>query len=220
MEALDQNFGYTLYESKMLGKRNVNRFKVVDASDRVQIYVNDDLKTTQYNNEIGQPISFELTKDINNLQLLVENLSRNNYGPKIVAPTQYKGIRGGVMEDIHFISNWNHYSIDFESIESIDFSKDFVSGTPSFYEFEIDIDTPVSTFIDTSHYGKGLIFINGFNLGRYWNVGPTQYLYVPSPLWKKGKNKLVVFETEGTEIKTMTFSDDPIYGLSNTDLKV
>lgn len=212
MEAIDQNFGYTLYESTMKDKREVKTFKVVDASDRVQVYVNGDHKASQYNNEIGDNITFELEHDINDLKVLVENLSRNNYGPKVVAHTQYKGIRGGVIEDIHYISNWNHYVIDFEDISVVDYTRHHDPKTPSFYKFEFEVNDSVTTFIDTRNFGKGLIFVNGFNLGRYWNEGPTQYLYAPRSVWKEGLNEVVVFETEGIEIESLDFNNEPIYG--------
>ena len=52
-------------------------------------------------------------------------------------------------------------------------------------------------------WGKGVVFLNGFNLGRYWNIGPQLSLYAPAPLFQKGKNKIIIFEEEkpGSEIK-------------------
>lgn len=219
MECIDQNFGYVLYETSMKDKRTVSTFKVVDADDRLQVYVNDEHIATQYQTEIGENLEFELTQDTNNLKVLVENLSRNNYGPKVVAPSQNKGIRGGVIEDIHYMANWNHYSVDFRELEAIDYGRDFNEATPSYYKFELELSDVDSTFIDTSKFGKGYIFVNGFNLGRYWNEGPTQYLYAPYPLWKKGSNEIVVFETEGINVERLEFSDEPIYGLKSDFLK-
>lgn len=213
MEAMDQNFGYVLYETNMKKKRKVEKFKIVDASDRVQVYVNDTLQATQYNEEIGENISFDLTEDTNTLRVLVENLSRNNYGPKVVAHTQYKGIRGGVMEDIHYMSHWNHYLLDFENLDFIDYTQKHDVKTPSFYRFVVNVNSKESTFIDTQAFGKGLIFVNGFNLGRYWSEGPTQYLYVPFSLWNEGINEVVVFETEGVNVESLVFNNEPIYGL-------
>ncbi len=215
MEDLDQNHGYVLYESTMLDQRHVEKFKVINANDRVQVYVNDEHKTTQYLDDLGKEISFDLDKDENNLKVLVECLSRNNYGKNVVSHTQNKGIRSGVMEDIHYIANWNHYSLDFKALDKVDYRKDFDVKTPSYYKFEFELDEVDSTFIDVSQYGKGYVFVNGFNLGRYWEVGPTQYLYAPFSLWNKGKNEVVVFETEGVDIERLDFSDEPIYELKS-----
>ena len=89
---------------------------------------------TQYQDTIGEEITFDLTEEQNELSLLVENMGRNNYGPKLVAETQRKGIRSGVMEDIHYISNWEHYCLEFEpeQIARIDFSKAMTPDTPAF----------------------------------------------------------------------------------------
>ena len=58
-----------------------------------------------------------------------------------------------------------------------------------------------------SGFTKGCVFINGFNIGRYWNIGPTLDLYIPAPLIKKGKNEIVVFETERFERDYITAND-------------
>jgi len=51
-------------------------------------------------------------------------------------------------------------------------------------------------------WGKGIIFINGINIGRYWKVGPQQTLYIPGVWLKKGTNQIVIFEQLNDEIKT------------------
>jgi beta-galactosidase len=56
------------------------------------------------------------------------------------------------------------------------------------------------------------VFINGFNLGRYWSVGPQETLYVPGPLLKQGTNEVIVFELEGNETNEITFVDTPKLG--------
>ena len=61
-------------------------------------------------------------------------------------------------------------------------------------------------------FGKGCVFINGFNLGRFWEIGPQRTLYVPGPLLKRGINEIIVFETEGTYRKTVTLQDQPDLG--------
>ncbi len=211
MEKLNQNHGYILYESKMKHKRTVEKFKIVDASDRVQVFVNDNFIESQYQTTIGDNISFDLELEENSLKILYENKGRNNYGPKVVAHTQNKGILGGVVEDIHYMSHWNHYSLDFEDLSFINYEESFDHKTPSFYKFELNTEETFNTYIDVSKYGKGVILLNGFNLGRYWNVGPTQYLYAPKSLWNVGYNEIVVFETEGIEIEELSFSETKVY---------
>jgi beta-galactosidase len=50
------------------------------------------------------------------------------------------------------------------------------------------------TFLDVSSLGKGLIWINGHTLGRFWNIGPQETLYVPGPWLKQGKNEVVILD--------------------------
>jgi beta-galactosidase len=61
-------------------------------------------------------------------------------------------------------------------------------------------------------FGKGCVFINGFNLGRFWEVGPQKALYLPGPLIRKGKNEIVVFETEGKAQIELELMDHPSLG--------
>ena len=55
---------------------------------------------------------------------------------------------------------------------------------------------------------KGLVWVNGFNLGRYWNIGPTETLYIPSPVLKKGKNEVIILELEKLDSATINFSPE------------
>ena len=61
-------------------------------------------------------------------------------------------------------------------------------------------------------WGKGFVTINGFNLGRFWEVGPQKRLYVPAPVLNTGVNEIIVFESEGKVGETIEFSDQPDLG--------
>jgi beta-galactosidase len=212
MEYLGQNFGYTLYRGQLMEKRRIEKLKVIDGLDRIQFFVNQSRVATQYQDTIGEEITFDLTEEQNELSLLVENMGRNNYGPKLVAETQRKGIRSGVMEDIHYISQWEHYCLEFEpeQIARIDFSKAMTPDTPAFYKATIVLDQVGNTFLDCSSFGKGVVFVNGQNMGRYWNEGPVKTLYIPDYFWRKGANEVIVFETEGIPIDELCFRQSPI----------
>ncbi len=150
---------------------------------------------------MGENIPLTLDKEDNNIiDILVENLGRINYGASLVSPKQRKGIKGGVMLDIHFHSGWDHYSLELDNIDDVDFSGEYKENTPAFYEYTFNVEEKGDTFIHLPNFGKGSAFINGFNIGRFWEIGPTRYLYIPAPLLKEGENKIVIFETEGKSL--------------------
>lgn len=204
MEELNQTVGYTLYST--VCKRDTTeaeRYRVIDASDRVHFYVNGKLQQIQYREEIGEDIFVQQEKEENVISVLVENMGRVNYGHRLLAASQRKGIRGGVMADLHFMLNWKQYPLALTRIDTIDFSKEWREGEPSFYQFKVNIDTPLDAYIDMTGFGKGVVLLNGINIGRYWEVGPILSLYAPHGLWREGENEIVVFETEGTYQQTI-----------------
>ena len=72
------------------------------------------------------------------------------------------------------------------------------------------MDTPADTFLRTDNFTKGFAVLNGFNLGRFWEIGPQKALYVPASLLKKGENELVIFESDGLKGEPeVTFVDQP-----------
>lgn len=209
-EQLGSGYGYVLYQTRVIGSTNSERIKLVDTSDRVSVYVDEVFYLTQTQEEIGTEFNLPLQGE-HELSLLVENMGRNNYGARLLAPTQRKGIRGGVMVDHHFETEWVQYALSFETIGDVDFAKGWIPNTPAFYEYEFEAHECEDTFLDCSTLGKGVAFINDFNLGRYWSVGPIQYLYIPGPLLKVGINKLVLFETEGVVAERIALKDHPVY---------
>ena len=85
------------------------------------------------------------------------------------------------------------------------------AGRPVFCESVLKVDKPADTFLDMSDWGKGIVFVNGHNLGRYWNIGPQHTLYVPGCWLKKGANQIVIFEQLADKPhSTISFTDKPI----------
>ena len=70
----------------------------------------------------------------------------------------------------------------------------YKAGMPVLYSGSFNLDKVGDTFLDMAHWGKGIVFVNGINWGRYWKVGPQQTLYLPGCYLKKGKNDIVIFE--------------------------
>lgn len=106
---------------------------------------------------------------------------------------------GGVRVNDHRYFNFEIFPLplDEKQIGAIDFDCGYSENSPAFYRFEFTADEICDTFLDTEGFGKGCAFINGFNLGRFWEIGPQKRLYIPAPLIQKGKNVIIPFESEG-----------------------
>ncbi len=212
MEKLGQSTGYILYRTKLeRDKVGTEILRVIDARDRIQVYADGRWIATQCQSEIGENIELEFEKDQLELAILVENMGRVNYGYKLTAPTQSKGLGRGAMVDLHFIGHWETYLLPFDSIENLDFSRGWEKGQPAFYLYEFELDDLTDTYLDMTGFGKGAVFVNNINIGRFWEKGPILYLYIPKGYLKKGVNEIIVFETEGRYRESITFSQKPVY---------
>lgn len=212
MEDLGQSYGYLLYRTEASWDADEEKIRVIDGRDRMQLFVDGKLMSTQYQAEIGQDIFVAGEKKATHrIDILMENMGRVNYGHKFLADTQRKGIRTGVCKDLHFLLNWQQYPLSFENIENIDFSKGWQPEQPAFYAFDFEMKALKDTYLDLSSFGKGLAFVNGVNIGRFWNVGPTLSLYIPHSLLKEGHNRIIIFETEGEYEESINLVNQPTF---------
>lgn len=216
MEEAGSGYGYIMYRTKVEGYGTAMKIRVIQAGDRIQVYLNGKQVAVQYGTEIGGDILAEFQEGENCLEILAENMGRVNYGYKLLSPTQKKGIRSGVMVDLHFESGWEQYPLDLKDISGIvfqDIADQKLSGEilPRFLRYELTVPSKEDTFLDMRAFGKGCVFVNGINLGRYWNRGPIGYLYLPGVYLKEGRNDIVVFETEGIFPEKLVTSEKPVY---------
>lgn len=214
MEAAGSGYGYMLYSVMLKNYHRESKLKIVEASDRIQIYTDGNYQATQYQETVGEELIINGSPGGDQIQLdvFVENVGRVNYGYKLNAPTQSKGIRGGIMQDIHFHQGYMQYPLMLSQseLQRIDYTAGANYRQPSFYQVEFQLDYVNDTFVDCRNYGKGVVIVNGHNLGRYWSVGPIRSLYCPKEYLKKGNNEVVIFETEGVKINELTFCESPI----------
>jgi beta-galactosidase len=136
------------------------------------------------------------------LEILVENMGRINYGSEIIH--NLKGIISPVVIDGKEITgNWQMYKFPLEEKPDLKSCANKNSiGRPAFYTGSFKLDKTGDTFLDMHNWGKGIVYINGHHLGRYWNVGPQQTLFVPGVWLKKGENEIVIFEHLNDKIQT------------------
>ncbi|MBE5860528.1 MAG: beta-galactosidase [Butyrivibrio sp.] len=228
MEKLDQSYGYILYHSTLETEDAVAKIRLWEAGDRANILVDKKPLITLYDLELGKeaevmsdeevqkalelPLEeqMKLSQRGKDIDILMENMGRVNFGPRM--EHQRKGIGQCVQINGHMHNNWDMYTLPLDNVDKVDFSKDYIENTPAFHKFSFEAKEQKDTFLDFEGWGKGCAFINGFNLGRYWEIGPQKRLYIPAPLIKEGKNEIIMFETEGKYKDTISLKDEPDIG--------
>jgi beta-galactosidase len=92
--------------------------------------------------------------------------------------------------------NWKIYPLplDEKFIASLHQAKLYGPKEGTFFKGNFQLTATGDTYIDMSNYDKGVVYVNGHNLGRFWNVGPQFRLYCPASWLKKGLNEIVVFD--------------------------
>ena len=144
------------------------------------------------------------------LDILMENMGRVNFGPYM--ERQRKGIDQCVQINGHMHNHWVQYPLPLDNVDKVDFDREYLPGTPAFYHFVFNVEEIGDTFLDFEGWGKGCAFVNGFNIGRFWEIGPQKRLYIPGPLLREGENEIILFETEGKAPGTIALQGEPDIG--------
>ena len=192
MEEMGQNYRFIYYKTTIKGILENLKLTIQEVRDRALVFFNGEYKGVIDRNN-NQEIILNSNEKESILEILVENMGRINYGPMM---RDEKGITQGVRIGNQFLFNWEIFSLPLDNIEKVEFKEGYLESenAPTFYKGEFIVDEIGDTYLDFEGWGKGVVYINGFNLGRYWEVGPQKRLYVPSPILKKGVNEVVVFE--------------------------
>lgn len=148
------------------------------------------------------------------LRLLVEDLGRVNYASRI---GETKGLIGPARTETRELADWDVAAFDHASlpghavaVESLDGERPV--GGPVLLSGDFTAPAARDLFLDTSRFGTGLVWINGFLLGRYWGTGPTDTMYVPAPLLRDGGNTIVIWELDALEAPVADFVPAPRLG--------
>ena len=193
MESYGNGYGYIAYRTTLNRDYNNANITFESLGDRAQIYINKELAGITYinDNELKVPFS---AKAGDTLTVLCENMGRANFGPKMM---RKKGIAGRCLINgkIHF--NWDVYSLPMDNLDKIEFSDKIPEEVSVFYRGTFKVDKAADTFLYLDNFTKGFVTVNGYNIGRYWEIGPQRSLYVPASLLKEGENEIIVFESDG-----------------------
>lgn len=217
-----QSYGYIVYR-KQIGSGDKLELPL-KIHDRAQVLLNMqsvgmlDFKST------SSLLSFKAEKPSNLLDIVVENLGRVNFINTNAPDTnllnkQRKGLSGDVKIDGKFVTDWTALALDFEEefIQRVSRASRWMAytpqkNTPALYRAYLNIEhMPKDTFINMKDWSKGIVIVNGINLGRYWEIGPQKTLYLPAPFLKKGINEFLIFE-EHSSGEYLYFKTEPHLG--------
>ncbi|CAM3743043.1 beta-galactosidase [Mucilaginibacter galii] len=189
-EDLNQAYGFVLYRTT-IAKSGLLKLK--DLRDFAIVYINGKRigaldRRLKQDSLLLQNIDKSVTLDI-----LVENNGRINYGPFLTDNRQ--GITQYVTLNHTVVHNWKMYRLPFTVLQTFKFNSQALKATqPVLYKGTFNLSKVADTYFDMHSFGKGFVFLNGHNLGKYWQIGPQQTLYVPASWLKKGKNEIVIFD--------------------------
>ncbi len=151
------------------------------------------------------------------LELLVEDQGRVDYGPRIGEP---KGLIGGVAVDGVPLARWSASPLALDPIAPaavdqlaalVPTDGDVLAG-PVLAAGSFDLTSTEDRYLSLDGFRKGVAWVNGFCLGRYWSRGPQQTLAVPGPVLRAGRNEVVVFELHASASRTVCMLLEPDLG--------
>jgi beta-galactosidase len=150
------------------------------------------------------------------LELLVEDQGRVNYGPRLGEP---KGLVGTASVNGEALRGWRVLPLPLEDImpvaealRELPASPATVLAGPAFARAVFDLPGQADLYLSTAGWGKGIVWINGFCLGRYWSRGPQATLYVPAPVTRETENELIVLELHSAPSAVASFVSAPDLG--------
>lgn len=211
MEEYDQGFGSIVYRTTLPELKNGGLLTITDPHDFAQIFVDGKYigKLDRRNGE--KELVLPSCKKDAQLDILVEAMGRINFGRAI---KDFKGITDKVTitEDhngykfVCDLNNWTVFNLE-DKLEFYDSMEYFPIGafTPGedgrlpigVYRGTFNVNKPGDTFLNFETWGKGLVYVNGHPMGRIWEIGPQQTLYMPGCWLKKGENEIMVFDIVG-----------------------
>lgn len=197
MEDYGQHSGLILYRTHLIGHKSGN-LTITEPHDYAMVFLNGKLVDTMFRD--GGKWTVKLPKsDVKEplLEILVEGMGHINFAQYMI---DRKGITDRVTLNGMTLMNWEIFNLPLNEsyVEGL-------TGTGSkggdlkegiFFKGSFELGQTADTYFDMSGFKKGVVWVNGHNLGRYWYVGPQQRLYCPASWLKKGKNEMMVLDLQ------------------------
>ena len=204
MEMYDQGWGSILYRTTLPETCDESQsLLITEVHDWAQVYLNGKKLATLSRLKGEGIVKLPPVKKGDQLDILVEAMGRMNFGKGIYDP---KGITEKVelqrenVKEVQRLQNWQVYNlpIDYNYVSNLNYRKgNDAQGMPAYYRATFTIAEVGDTFLSMLNWSKGMVWVNGHALGRYWEIGPQQTLYLPGCWLKEGENEIIVLDMAG-----------------------
>lgn len=221
MEYFGQNFGLIYYETTLKGKYNASPMYVKNVHDFADVYFDGEKKTsidrTLYTVEgkttlkdvifkkkkgESSPFLMPALSGERKIGVLVDTMGRVNYGENML---DRKGI-SDIYLGIQRLMNYDVWTLPLDNLDKLKYSSSVKKDEPVFLKGSFKTDSKADCFVHLDGFNRGCVYINGFNLGRFWKVGPQKSLYIPGALLKD-ENEIIVFNIGGYSKPTVSITD-------------
>lgn len=221
MEYFGQNSGLIYYETTLKGKYNASPMYVKNVHDFADVYFDGEKKTsidrTLYSVEgkttlkdvifkkkkgESSPFLMPALSGERKIGVLVDTMGRVNYGENML---DRKGI-SDIYLGIQRLMNYDVWTLPLDNLDKLKYSSNVKKEEPVFLKGSFKTDSKADCFVHLDGFNRGCVYINGFNLGRFWKVGPQKSLYIPGTLLKD-ENEIIVFNIGGYSKPTVSITD-------------
>ena len=217
MEYFGQNYGFIYYETKIKGKYQMQPLKINGVHDIAHIYV-DDKKVAVFDrnkktNLLGMNKHQMFIGGVDGekkIGILVDAMGRINYGEKL---EDRKGIES-VIFGKQIMFGYDVYCLPMDNLDKLEFTNQMANNEPVFVRGTFKANSKDECFVHMDNFGKGNVWINGYNIGRYWTKkGPQKALYIPGSLLNTDKeNEIIIFDIEGYKNAEVVIDGKPDLG--------
>ena len=214
MEAFDQGWGTILYRTTLQEPvENGTTMKITEVHDWAQVFADGKLLARLDRCRGEFVLQLPALKKGTRIDILVEAMGRVNFDESIHD-------RKGITEKVELVrgkqsaelKNWTVYSfpVDYSFVQDKRYKNGTAQTMPAYYRTTFRLDKVGDTFLDMSTWGKGMVWVNGLAIGRFWEIGPQQTLFMPGCWLKEGENEIIVLDLKGPEKASIRGLKKPI----------
>ena len=214
MEAFDQGWGTILYRTTLQEPvENGTTMKITEVHDWAQVFADGKLLARLDRRRGEFALQLPVLKKGTRIDILVEAMGRVNFDESIHD-------RKGITEKVELVrgkqsaelKNWTVYSfpVDYLFVQDKRYKNGTAQPMPAYYRTTFRLDKVGDTFLDMSTWGKGMVWVNGLAIGRFWEIGPQQTLFMPGCWLKEGENEIIVLDLKGPEKASIRGLKKPI----------